>query len=220
VPTTQYSGRPPVFTNMTAHRTLDNAHREANPDRSVSDVIAREQPRLKAWLRRQVPDAQDVEDILQDAFFEFVVAARLTEPIRHAGAWLFAVIRNRVTDRRRKAGRARDSAASQAANPVTTGLLANDEDHESLVDLLPDPAAGPEESYARKRTIQALEEAVLALPADQRMVFMAHEIDGISFKDMAQTSGESINTLLSRKHYAVKSLRQRLRAIRDDAAGA
>ena len=214
---TQYRGRAVVFTIMKASRALDTDLPMADADHSVIAVITRERPRLKAWLRRQVPDPQDVEDILQDAFFEFVVAARLTEPIRHAGAWLFTVIRNRVTDRRRQAGRVRDAAgplngASGALPPLAT-------EDESLADLLPDPASGPEESYARKRLIQALEEAVLALPADQRLVFIAHEIDGISFKAMAEESGESINTLLSRKHYAVKTLRQRLQAFRDEVMG-
>jgi len=202
---------------MKASRTLDTDPQMADADRSAIAVITSERPRLKAWLRRQVPDPQDVEDILQDAFFEFVVAARLMVPIRHAGAWLFTVIRNRVTDRRRLAGRALAAAGSLSGDPGALPLLATED--ESLVDLLPDPAAGPEESYARKRLIQALEEAVLDLPADQRLVFIAHEIDGISFKAMAQASGESINTLLSRKHYAVKTLRQRLQAVRDEATG-
>lgn len=202
---------------MKASRTLDTDLLMADADHSVIAVITSERPRLKAWLRRQVPDPQDVEDILQDAFFEFVVAARLMEPIRHAGAWLFTVIRNRVTDRRRQAGRVFDAAGSLNRDPGALPLFATDD--ESLVDLLPDPAAGPEESYARKRLIQALEEAVLALPADQRLVFIAHEIDGISFKAMAEASGESINTLLSRKHYAVKTLRQRLQALRDEMMG-
>jgi RNA polymerase sigma factor (sigma-70 family) len=204
---------------MKASRTIDTDLQMADADRSVADLIAREQPRLKAWLRRQVPDPRDVEDILQDAFYEFVVAARLIEPIRHAGAWLFTVIRNRVTDRRRQAGRVHDAAVSLAGEMAASRLFATDDDDESLVDLLPDPAAGPKGSYARKRLIQALEEAVQALSADQQLVFIAHEIDGISFKAMAEASGESINTLLSRKHCAVKMLRQRLQAIRDDATG-
>jgi DNA-directed RNA polymerase specialized sigma24 family protein len=102
------------------------------------------------------PDPRDVEDILQDAFYESVVAARLIEPIRHAGAWLFTVIRNRVTDRRRQAGRVNDAAASLADKMAASRLLATDDDDESLVDLLPDPAAGPEECYARRRGLMAL----------------------------------------------------------------
>jgi len=202
---------------MKASHTLDTDQQMADADRSALEVITSERPRLKAWLRRQVPDPQDVEDILQDAFFELVVAVRLMVPIRHAGAWLFTVIRNRVTDRRRLAGRAHDAAGAPNADPGALLLLATED--ESLVDLLPDPAAGPEEAYARKRLMETLEEAVLALPTDQRLVFIAHEIDGISFKAMAEASGESINTLLSRKHYAVKTLRQRLQAFRDEAMG-
>jgi RNA polymerase sigma factor (sigma-70 family) len=199
---------------MKASRTLDKDLLMADADRSVIEVIASERPRLKAWLRRQVPDPQDVEDILQDAFFEFVVATRLVEPIRHAGAWLFTVLRNRVTDRRRLAGRERELTSSLLGDSSASPTFATED--EDLVDLLPDPSDGPEESYARKRLVQAMEEAVLALPADQRLVFIAHEIDGISFKAMSEASGESINTLLSRKHYAVKALRQRLQTLRDE----
>lgn len=174
---------------------------------SVTAVFRREQPRLKAWLRRQVPDPHDIEDILQDAFYEFVVASRLIEPVQNVGAWLLTVIRNRVTDQHRR-------RAHRPASPLP-GATA-DEDTDSLADLLPDPAAGPEEAYARKRLIEALEEAVRSLPEDQRAVFIAHEIDGVSFKALAQATGESVNTLLSRKHYAVKTLRTRLQAIHDE----
>jgi DNA-directed RNA polymerase specialized sigma24 family protein len=121
-------------------------------------------------------------------------------------------------DRRRQAGRVRDAAAPLTGDPAVSRLFTTEVD-ENLFDLLPDPAAGPEESYARKQLVQALEEAVLALPADQQLVFIAHEIEGISFKAMAEASGESINTLLSRKHYAVKALRQQLQAIRQDSMG-
>jgi RNA polymerase sigma factor (sigma-70 family) len=170
------------------------------------DAVRREQPRLRAWLRRQVPDPQDIEDILQDAFYEFVLASRLMEPVQNAGAWLFAVIRNRVFDgRRRQAHRL----------PAVSGPSVDD-GADSLLDLLPDPAAGPEQAYARKRLLEALEDAVRSLPEDQRAVFIAHEIDGIPFKALAQATGESVNTLLSRKHYAVKALRLRLQAIHDD----
>jgi RNA polymerase sigma factor (sigma-70 family) len=182
---------------MKASRTIDRDLQKADADRSVADVVAREQPRLTAWLRRQVPDPRDVEDILQDAFYEFVVAARLIEPIRHAGAWLFTVIRNRVTDRRRQAGRVNNAAASLADKMAASRLFATEDDDEGLVDLLPDPAAGPEVSCARKRLLQAFVEAVLALPADHQRVFIAHEIDGTSFKAMAEASSESSNTLLS-----------------------
>lgn len=188
------------------------SERLADSDGFVADAIRREQPRLKAWLRRQLPDPQDIDDILQDAFYEFMLASRLIEPVRNVGAWLFTVIRNRVTDQRRRQAH-RDTLPFQrmAERP---GLSADDE-AESLADLLPDPEAGPEEAYLRKCLVLALEDAVRSLPEDQRAVFIAHEIEGMSFKTMAQASGESVNTLLSRKHYAVKTLRTRLQAMHD-----
>jgi RNA polymerase sigma factor (sigma-70 family) len=180
-----------------------NRHMDAD-EPGVLDAIRREQPRLRAWLRRQVPDPQDIEDILQDAFYEFVLASRLMEPVQNAGAWLFTVIRNRVFDGRRRLAH-RPGALPEPAD-----------DGGSLADLLPDPAACPEQAYIRKRLVEALEDAVRSLPEDQRAVFIAHEIDGVPFKDMAEATGESVNTLLSRKHYAVKALRLRLQAIHDD----
>lgn len=193
-------------------RRARNEAAQAADDAAVADTIRREQPRLRAWLRRQVPDPQDIEDILQDAFYELVLAARLVEPVRNAGAWLFTVIRNRVTDRHRQRGRRPTQADG------TPGDLGGDEDRGLLEDMLPDPDAGPEQAYARKRLLAALEDALRALPDDQRAVFVAHEIDGIPFKTMAQASGESVNTLLSKKHYAVKALRRRLQAVHDELA--
>jgi len=185
----------------------------AASDAAVAATIRREQPRLRAWLRRQVPDPQDIEDILQDAFYEFVLASRLIEPVRNAGAWLFAVIRNRVTDGYRRRGR--HAGAAGAA----TDAVPDDDEAAWLEDLLPDPDGGPEGAYVRKRLVAALEEALRALPDDQRAVLIAHEIEGVSFKAMAQATGESVNTLLSKKHYAVKALRTRLQAVHDELAG-
>ncbi len=187
----------------------DDAARNA----AVAATIRREQPRLRAWLRRQIPDPQDIEDILQDAFYEFVLASRLIEPMRNAGAWLFTVIRNRVTDGYRRRGQRAGAAGA------TIDTVADDDEAGWLEDLLPDPDGGPEQAYVRKHLVAALEEALRTLPEDQRAVFIAHEIEGVSFKAMAQASGESVNTLLSRKHYAVKALRARLQAIHDALAG-
>jgi RNA polymerase sigma factor (sigma-70 family) len=186
---------------------------DAARDATVAATIRREQPRLRAWLRRQVPDPQDIEDILQDAFYEFVLASRLIEPMRNAGAWLFTVIRNRVTDGYRR--------RSQHAGPASASIDAVPDDDEPgwLKDLLPDPDGGPEQAYLRMRLVAALEEALRALPDDQCAVFIAHEIEGVSFKAMAQASGERVNTLLSKKHYAVKALRTRLQAVHDELAG-
>ncbi|TQK11214.1 RNA polymerase sigma factor [Herbaspirillum sp. SJZ107] len=195
------------------HPTRGDAADDAARDAAVAATIRREQPRLRAWLRRHVPDPQDIEDILQDAFYEFVLAQRLIEPMRNAGAWLFTVIRNRVTDGYRRRGLRAGTAAAG------TGAVPDDDEAAWLEDLLPDPDGGPEQAYVRKRLVAALEDALLALPDDQRAVFIAHEIEGVSFKAMAQASGESVNTLLSRKHYAVKALRTRLQAVHDGLTG-
>jgi len=157
-------------------------------------------------LTQKATDPQDIEDILQDAFYELVLASRLVEPVRNAGAWLFTVIRNRVTDQHRR----RSHLAALAAGTIDD--MPDDDDTGFLQDLFPDPEGGPEQAYLRKRLIAALEDALQALPEDQRAVFIAHEIEGVSFKAMAQAGGESVNTLLSKKHYAVKALRARLQA--------
>jgi RNA polymerase sigma factor (sigma-70 family) len=179
-------------------------------DDALADTIRRERPRLRAWLRRHAPDPEDVEDILQDAFYELVLASRLIEPMRNAGAWLFTVIRNRVTDQYRRRGHRMDTAADMVD-------LRDDESGASLLEeLLPDPDGGPEQAYLRKCLVAVLDDALRDLPDDQRAVFIAHEIEGIPFKAMAEASGESVNTLLSRKHYAVKALRARLQTVHDE----
>lgn len=196
---------------METSRQLD-AEGHPTADDAVADTIRREQPRLRAWLRRQVPDQQDIEDILQDAFYELVLASRLIEPVRNAGAWLFTIIRNRVTDQHRR--------RSHRATSALVDALPDDDETLALDDLLPDPDGGPEQAYVRRRLVEALEDALRALPEDQRAVFIAHEIDGVAFKAMAEASGESVNTLLARKHYAVKALRSRLQAVHDELSGA
>jgi RNA polymerase sigma factor (sigma-70 family) len=178
-------------------------------DRIVA-AIEHEQPRLRNFIRKQVADEGDAEDILQDVFYEFVQAYRLMKPIEQAGAWLFRVARNRIIDVFRKQ---RPTPASQHAIRGQEG-----EEELSLEDLLPSPDAGPEAAFARSVLIEELDAALDDLPEEQRQVFVAHELEGQSFKDMAEATGLSINTLLSRKHYAVLSLRQRLRAIYDEFA--
>jgi RNA polymerase sigma factor (sigma-70 family) len=154
-----------------------------------------------------VPDQGDAEDILQDVFYELVQAYRLLQPIEQVGAWLFRVARNRITDRFRK----RQSVPS-------SDLQAISEDGEtlSLEDLLPSPDAGPEAAYARSLIVDELEDALDELPNEQRQVFVAHEIEGLSFKQIAAQTGVGVNTLLSRKRYAVLHLRQRLEEIYDE----
>jgi RNA polymerase sigma factor (sigma-70 family) len=170
-------------------------------DRRISDVVTREQSRLRHFIRRRVPDPPDAEDILQDVFYELVEANRLLMPIEHVTGWLFRVARNRITDLFRKKRPERFS---------DTAIVGDDEELLRLEDLLPSPDAGPEALYARNVLLDELELAVDELPAEQRDVFVGHELEGRSFKEMAAETGVSVNTLLSRKRYAVRHLRERL----------
>jgi RNA polymerase sigma factor (sigma-70 family) len=176
-------------------------------DQRISDVVTREQSRLRHFIRRRVPDARDAEDILQDVFYELVEANRLLMPIEHVTGWLFRVARNRITDLFRKRKLESFSDATVA-----------DEDDELLrwEDLLPSPDAGPDALYARNVLFDELELAVNELPEEQRAVFVAHELEGRSFKEIASETGASVNTLLSRKRYAVLRLRRRLQSIYDE----
>jgi RNA polymerase sigma factor (sigma-70 family) len=174
-------------------------------DRRISDVVQREQSRLLRFIRRRVPDPRDAEDILQDVFYELVEANRLLVPIEHITGWLFRVARNRITDLFRK------------KKPESFGEGANEDDERLRVeDLLPSPDAGPDALFARSLLLDALELAVEELPEEQREVFVAHELEGRSFKEMAAETGVSVNTLLSRKRYAVRHLRERLQAMYDE----
>ncbi len=165
-------------------------------DQRISDVVDREQSRLRRFIRRRVSDPRDAEDILQEVFSELVEANRLLMPIDHVTGWLFRVARNRITDLFRK------------KKPESFD--------DTFEDLLPSPDAGPEARYARQVLLDELVLAIEELPEEQRDVFIAHELHGRSFKDMAAETGVSINTLLSRKRYAVLSLRERLQSIYDD----
>ena len=176
-------------------------------DQRISEVVEREQSRLRQFIRRRVPDPRDAEDVLQDVFYELVEANRLLMPIEHVTGWLFRVARNRITDlfRKRKPESFGDSA-----------LPDESDERLPLEDLLPSPDAGPEALYARNVLLDELELAVEELPAEQREVFVAHELEGRSFKAMAEETGVSVNTLLSRKRYAVLRLRERLRGVYDE----
>jgi RNA polymerase sigma factor (sigma-70 family) len=188
--------------------SLESLERMApDEDQRIADVVTREQSRLRNFIRRRVPDPLDAEDILQDVFYELVEANRLLMPIDHITGWLFRVARNRITDLFRKKKPERFSDAAVAA-----------EDDELLrfEDLLPSPDAGPEALYARQVLLDELELAVAELPKEQREVFVAHELDERSFKEMAAETGVSVNTLLSRKRYAVLHLRERLQDIYDE----
>lgn len=189
-------------------RALTMDRMTAEQDQRISEAVERERVRLRNFIRRRVPDAGDAEDILQDVFFELVAAYRLMKPIEQVGAWLFRVARNRITDLFRKR-----RPEALVKEPVEVG---DDGERRTLEELLPSPDAGPEAAYARTVLLDELEDALEELPEEQREVFIAHEIGGLSFKELAAKSGLSVNTLLSRKHYAVIHLRERLREIYDE----
>ena len=176
-------------------------------DKRISEVVKREQSRLRNFIRRRVPDPRDAEDILQEVFYELVEANRLLMPIEHVTGWLFRVARNRITDLFRK---------KKPESFSDTAVADEDDELLQLEDLLPSPAAGPEALYARNVLLDELEVAVDELPEEQREVFVAHELEGRSFKEMAAGTGVSVNTLLSRKRYAVLHLRERLQDIYDE----
>jgi RNA polymerase sigma factor (sigma-70 family) len=171
-------------------------------DQLISQALERDEPRLRNFIRKHVADTGEAEDILQDVFYELIEAYRLMKPVEHVTAWLFRVARNRMVDlfRRKK--------PTSLNNPVSA-----EEGGDTLEDLLPSADAGPEAAYARNLLLDALEEALEELPATQREVFIAHEVLGQSFKEISAETGLSVNTLLSRKHYAVLHLRQRLQSI-------
>jgi RNA polymerase sigma factor (sigma-70 family) len=176
-------------------------------DQRISEVVKREQSRLRNFIRRRVPDPLDAEDILQDVFYRLVEANRLLMPIEHVTGWLFRVARNRITDLFRK----KEPENFSEIEPADEGgvLL-------QLEDLLPSPDVGPEALYARNVLLNELELALDELPEEQREVFVAHEFDGRSFKEMSAETGVSVNTLLSRKRYAVLHLRERLQRVYDE----
>jgi RNA polymerase sigma factor (sigma-70 family) len=176
-------------------------------DRRISEIVAKERSRLRNFIRRRVPDPSDAEDIVQEVFYELVEANRLLMPIEHVTGWLFRVARNRIIDLLRKK---RPEAFSDAAVEGEDGEMLQ------IEDLLPSPDAGPEALYFRHVLLDELELALDELPEEQHDVFVAHELEGRSFKEMAAETGVSVNTLLSRKRYAVLHLRERLQSIYDE----
>jgi RNA polymerase sigma factor (sigma-70 family) len=177
----------------------------AEQNRRISEAVRREQGRLRNFIRKRVADAGDAEDILQDVFYELVEAYRLMQPVEQVGAWLDRVARNRIVDFFRK----------KRPEPLGEGSLETADEEGSLLleDLLPSPDAGPEAAYARDVLLEEIDAAVKELPEEQRDVFIAHEVEGRSFRELAEETGVSVNTLLSRKRYAVLHLRRRLQAI-------
>jgi len=174
-------------------------------DQRISEVVSRERSRLLNFIRRRVPDPGDAEDVLQEVFYRLVEANRLLMPIEHITGWLFQVARNRITDLFRK--KQPDSFSE---------IEVDDEDGLSFEDVLPSPDAGPEAEYVRNMLLIELQRALAELPAEQREVFIAQELEGRSFKELAAESGLSVNTLLSRKRYAVLRLRERLQRVYDE----
>ena len=169
-------------------------------DREIAASVQRERGRLLAFIRRRIDDAAEAEDVLQDALYELVLAYRIMQPVEQAGAWLTRVARNRIIDRFR----------SNRPEPLA------DQEDGAFEDLLPAEEDGPESAVMRGLLLEEIEAALAELPREQREVFLAHEIDGLSFKELAARSGVTVNTLLSRKRYAVLHLQQRLRAAWDD----
>jgi RNA polymerase sigma factor (sigma-70 family) len=182
-------------------------HMALEQDQRISEVVKREGSRLRNFIRRRVPDPRDAEDVLQDVFYRLVEANRLLMPIDHVTGWLFRVARNRITDLFRK---------KQPENLSDTALQNDEGEALRIEDLLPSPDAGPEALYVRNLLLDELELALDELPLDQREVFVAHELEGRSFKELAEETGVSVNTLLSRKRYAVLHLRERLQDIHDE----
>jgi RNA polymerase sigma factor (sigma-70 family) len=177
-------------------------------ERRINEAIQQERPRLRNFIRRRVADEGDAEDILQDVFYELIQAYRMMKPIEQVGAWLYRVARNRIIDMFRRA-RPQQSLADPVMNADGGSDL-------TLEDLLPSPDEGPEAAFAHGVLVDELAAAIEELPPDQRLVFVAHEIEGRSFKELAAETGVSVNTLLSRKRYAVMHLRKRLQSIHDE----
>jgi len=185
--------------------TLTSNALMAEQNKRIVETVTRERARLRNFIRRRVPDASEAEDILQDVFYEFVAAYRLPEPIEQVGAWLFGVARNRIIDRFRK--------KKEEPLPEVSG---EGDEGSWLDEVLPSPDAGPEAAYARAVLLEELYAALAELPVEQCDVFIAHELEGRSFKELAAESGVGVNTLLARKRYAVMHLRGTLKTIYDE----
>jgi RNA polymerase sigma factor (sigma-70 family) len=176
-------------------------------DASIEEVVAREGGRLRSFIRRRVADAADVEDVLQDVLFELVRANRMLVPIEFVTGWLFRVARNRITDLFRK---------QRPESWVDAGGVDETGEPRLIEEILPSPEDGPLALAMRRALLEELDRAIGALPAERRAVFVAHEIDGLSFKEIAEETGVNVNTLLSRKRLAVKALRRRLTRVHDE----
>jgi RNA polymerase sigma factor (sigma-70 family) len=188
---------------------------EGEDDRRILEASSRYRGQLANFIRRRVPDPSEAEDILQDVFYELVAAYRLFEPVEEAGAWLFRVARNRITDFFRK------KKPAPLADAVNAGRARTEEDGAppQIEELLPSPDAGPEAAYARAVLLDEIEAALDELTSEQRAAFVGHEFEGRSFKELAAEAGVSVNAMVLRKHHAVLYLRRRLQAIHDEFLG-
>jgi RNA polymerase sigma factor (sigma-70 family) len=177
-------------------------------DRAIAATVQRERATLLAFIRRRIADAAEAEDILQEALYELVVAYRMMQPVEQAGAWLVRVARNRIIDRfRRKAARAAPPVPESAEAAAGAS---------GLGDLLPAADGDPQSAAIRELLLAEIEQALTELPREPREAFIAHELEGVSFRELAARTGVSVNTLLSRKHRATRFLRARLQAAWDD----
>ncbi len=179
----------------------------AEQDRQITEVVEEQKSRLRNFIRKRVPNQADAEDLLQEVFYELVAANRLLMPIEYATGWLFRVARNRITDFFRK---------KTPVNFTDEAFMGEDGELLQIEDLLPSPDAGPDALFVRNVLLRELELALAELPREQREVFVAHELEGRSFKELSAESGVNVNTLLARKRYAVLHLRQRLQSIHDE----
>ncbi len=202
---------PPVVSGSRPRVPLVGSHLvNSEQDRKISAAVRREAGRLRNFIRGRVLDATEAEDILQEVLYELVAAHRLMQPIEQAGAWLMRVARNRIIDRFRRK-RTEPFVARSSGRMDDT-----DEEGESLEDLLPSIGPGPEGEAIRQVLLEQIEDALDDLPPEQREVFIAHELEGASFKELAERWGVSVNTLLSRKRYAVLALREQLQDAYDE----
>lgn len=187
--------------------TLSGPSVISEQDRQISAAVRREGGRLRRFIRRRVLDAAEADDIVQEVLYELVSAYRLLQPIEQVGAWLLRVARNRIIDRfRRRRSESRIGGPAEAAEG----------EEGVLEELLPEIDSAPEGEAMRQLLLEQIEEALDELPREQREVFIAHELEGASFRELAERWGVNINTLLARKRYAIAALRERLQAAYDE----
>jgi len=184
----------------------------ASQDQQIQTAVREQRGRLLRFIERRVPDPAEAEDILQDVFAELVESYRLLKPVEQAAAWLFRVARNRIIDRYRRVPAKLTVSLDAPLGAATDG----DEPARLLQDVLPAPDDSPENRLLRETIMDAITDALAELPAEQRQVFVWHELEDQSFNDMVAATGVPLKTLISRKHYAVKHLRKRLRKLYDE----